>query len=100
MKSKADAKKRTEMLKQLRDQHKESVARTQELLKEHKKIQQQICQVLRSEPKTVPELAENTGWPAHQILWHVTALKKYGSVQETGMCGDYYLYEMVKESSG
>ena len=94
---KEEAKKRAILLKRLREEHKETVTRTQALLKEQKVVRRQICQPMRKEPKAVPELAEITGIPADQILWHVTAMKKYGLVIENGMCGEYYLYQMAKD---
>lgn len=97
MNPKEAARKRTELLKSLRTQHPEGVGRAQEMLKEHKRIQQRICQVIRSDAHSVPEIAAATGLPGREVLWHVTALKKYGEVQETGMCGSYYLYQMAKD---
>jgi predicted transcriptional regulator len=85
------------MLKRLREQHAESVARTQALYKEQRRIQQEICKIIRDNPKTVPEVAAATGLPSHEVLWHLTAMKKYGIVAETGMCGDYPLYQRVEE---
>ena len=38
---------RAELLKQLRAEHAESVARTQMLLKEQKRVQKEICQFIR-----------------------------------------------------
>jgi predicted transcriptional regulator len=99
MNDKEQAKQRVAMLKSLREDHKETVARTQTLLKEQKKLQQQLCQVLREKPRTVPEVAQETGLPSDQFLWHITAMKKYGLILETGMCGDYYLYQLAKETT-
>jgi predicted transcriptional regulator len=96
MTTKEEAKKRAILLKRLREEHKETVSRTQALLKEQKAIRRQICQPLREAPRVVPELAEITGLPADQVLWHVTAMKKYGLVVESGMCGEYYLYQMAE----
>jgi predicted transcriptional regulator len=96
MNTKEEAKKRAILLKRLREEHQETVTRTQALLKEQKAIRRQICQPMRETPRAVPELAEMTGLPAGQILWHVTAMKKYGLVVENGMCGEYYLYEMAE----
>jgi DNA-binding IclR family transcriptional regulator len=97
MTDKEDAKKRAIFLKQLREEHKDTVSRTQALLKEQKGIRREICQSMRAEPKSVPEIAETTGIPSSQVLWHVTAMKKYGLVIESGMCGEYYLYQNVEE---
>jgi len=95
--SKEDAKKRTAILKRLREEHKDTVASAQALLKEQKAVRRQICQAIRDAPKSVPEVAEITGLPADQVLWHITAMKKYDLAIETGMCGEYYLYQLVKE---
>ncbi len=92
------AKKRTEMLKHLRDKHRETVERTQALLKEQKAIHTRICQAIRENPKTVPEVAQAVDLPPHAVLWHLTALKKYGRIAEAGMCGEYVLYRRVEEN--
>jgi predicted transcriptional regulator len=88
---------RGEMLKRLREGHAETVARTQALLKEQKRVQQEICKVLRDNPKTVPEIAEAVGMPAHEVLWYVASFKKYGLIVENGMCSDYPLYQKAQE---
>jgi predicted transcriptional regulator len=95
--TKEDARQRTAQLKALREEHKDTIERTQEWLRELKAIRRQICQVMRSDPKTVPEIAEASGLPAHTVLWHITAMKKYDLVTEAGQCGEYYLYAMAKE---
>lgn len=88
---------RTQLLKALRETHKETVARTQERLKAQKALRRQLCQPMREAPKTIPELAEATGIPAHEVLWHITAMKKYDLIEEMGMCGEYYLYQRREE---
>ncbi len=89
---------RTQMLKRLRETHQDTVSRTQELLKAQKAVRRQLCQPMRDGPKTVPELAEATGIPAPEVLWHLTAMKKYDLVEEAGMCGEYYLYQRREET--
>jgi predicted transcriptional regulator len=93
-----EAKQRTAILKQVRDQHQATVDRTRALLKEQQAIRRQLCQQLRSGPKIVPEIAEATGLPAYEVLWHITAMKKYDLVVEVGQCGEYYQYTMAKEA--
>jgi len=88
---------RGEMLKRLRAEHAVSVERTQALLKEQKRIQQSICQVLRDKPMTVPEVAEAIHMPANEVLWYIASFKKYGLIVEKGMCSDYPLYQKVEE---
>jgi predicted transcriptional regulator len=93
-----DAKQRAVILKKLRDQHPETVERTRTLLKEQQAVRRQICQQLRGGPKIVPEIAEATSLPAHEVLWHITAMKKYDLIIEVGRCGEYYQYAMAKET--
>lgn len=91
-----NAQQRSQLLKRLREEHRATVTQTQALLKEQQDIRRQICQALRDAPKTVPEIAEASGLPVDQVLWHITALKKYNVVVETGACGEYYLYQRVE----
>ncbi len=95
-----NAKQRSQFLKQLREEHRDTVTQVQALLKEQKDIRRQIAQAMGDEPKTVPEIAAVSGLPAEQILWHIIAMKKYNLVVETGQSDDYYLYQQVKEVKG
>jgi predicted transcriptional regulator len=97
MSDKEAARQRTEMLKRLRAEHAETVEHTQTLLKEQKQVQKLICQAIREKAKTVPEIAEQVGMPTHQVLWYLTAYKKYDLVIEDGMCGEYVLYREAQE---
>jgi hypothetical protein len=97
MNDKAKTLSRAELLKHLREQNADSVARTQALFKEQRRIQQEISGIIRETPKTVPEIAAALDMPPHEILWHLMAMKKYGLVVENGMSGDYPLYQRVKE---
>ena len=92
------ARMRTEKLKKLREAHAATVEKTQALLREQKQMQQQICQFIRDEAKTVPEIAAAIGKPSHEVLWFLAALKKYSIIVEAGMCGDYVLYQRAKEA--
>ncbi|MBL7163745.1 MAG: hypothetical protein ISS57_14185 [Anaerolineales bacterium] len=93
----SDAKQRAALLKRLREENAETVKRTQALLKEQKKVQQLICQNIREKSKTVPEIAAAVDMPTHEVLWYLTAFKKYDIVVEDGMCGDYILYKRAEE---
>ena len=98
MMNRAEARQRTKLLKRLREEHQETVATAQALLKEQKQIDNKICQAVRESPKTVPEMAKLTGLPSHEVLWHVATLKKYGILEEAGACGMYYLYQPTEEA--
>jgi len=89
---------RGDMLKRLRQQHAATVERTQALLKEQKRVQQEICKILRENPKTVPEVAAAIGMPANEVLWYMASFKKYGLIVEKGMCADYPLYQKAEEN--
>lgn len=93
----SDAKQRAAILKRVREEHPETVKRTQGLLKEQKRVQQLICQQIREKSKTVPEIAEEINMPTNEVLWYLTAYKKYEIVVEDGMCGDYILYKRAEE---
>jgi len=94
---KEQARRRSQLLKQIREEHKETVERTQALLKDQKVIRRRIVQTLQDGPKTIPEIAAVIQIPTHQVLWHVTAMKKYDLAAEAGMSGEYFLYQLVEE---
>jgi predicted transcriptional regulator len=99
MSEKSTAKKRTQLLKQLREQHAATVAKTQERLKAHNAIRKEIRQALKEGPKTVPDVAAATNLPSHQVLWHITAMRKYDLVEEGEMDGEYYQYRLPQEKA-
>ena len=94
--SETDPKARGIMLKNLRQKHQATVEQAQQLLKDQKAFRREMCKVIRDESKPVPEIAELTGLPADQILWHITALKKYDLIVEDGMCGEYFRYQVAE----
>ena len=96
MSAKEDAKKRTETLKRLREEHEQTVERTQELLREQNSIRKQIRQAMADGPKTVPELTAATQLPGEVVMWHITAMKKYNLITETDMNGSFYQYQLVE----
>ncbi len=52
--------------------------------------------VLEREPSTVPQDCRGAeSCPADEVLWHVTAMRKYGQAAEAGEDGDYVLYALV-----
>ena len=71
-----------------------------EPLKQHasrfRQQRKQLAGALQASPATVPELAQKTGLPADQVLWHISGMRKYGLAQEAGTDGDYVKYELVQ----
>ena len=91
---KTDADKK-QMLKQLRKQRKESVARATAIMKKSKKDMKMVRGALSDGPATVPQIAGATGLFSDQVLWYVAAMKKYGEIQEAGKDGAYFQYALV-----
>ena len=86
-------------LKQFREQHADPDGTLKKYVADFRQERKQISGVLKKGPATVPELAQHTDMPTDQVLWHVTAMKKYGTVRELGPDGDYVKYEFVDENS-
>lgn len=101
MTTKEEKRKRTEMLVEMRKGHRDTVRKAQELLKAQRSARKALQRALRGSPHSVPQLAQAVNMPAHEVLWHVAAMKKYGLVAEAGTdeSGDYYLYRLVKEAA-
>jgi biotin operon repressor len=98
--NRAEAKKRTEMLVSLREHHAEEVKKAQALLKDQQAVRKTLLAALKTSPQSVPQLAAATGLASQAVLWHVTAMKKYGVLEEVGMDDEeaYYLYGLTKEA--
>jgi len=92
------ARKRIAMLADLRKERLEKVEYAQALLKEQQAVRKTLNQALEGEPKSIPALAAATQLSPHEVLWHITAMKKYGKVVEDGTDNDYYLYRLAKET--
>jgi predicted transcriptional regulator len=57
-----------------------------------------IRKALKAGPLTVPEIAQAAAIPARDVLWYVTAMRKYGQVVEEGQDGDYIRYGLAAEA--
>jgi predicted transcriptional regulator len=58
-----------------------------------KKIKESIENV----SKTIPEIAQITNIPSHEVLWYLMAMKKYGIVIEGDEQEGYYQYTLKVE---
>lgn len=87
-----------EALKALREQRPVETETAQARLKEQVKIEREITRVLKEGPKTVPALAEATGFPTETVFWHLIAMKKYGTAAEAEQEGDYFRYRLTDET--
>ena len=95
--SAAETPTRAQILKELRAERKETVQRSQEHLREQNAIRKKIKAAMGEEARIIPEIAKLSGLDTGMVLWHVTAMKKYGLVEEAGMDGEYYMYQVTKE---
>lgn len=97
---KQEAREQTRMLVELRQEHAHEVERAQAMLKQQRAARKPLEKALQDGPRSVPQLAAQTGIPAHEVLWHIASMKKYGIVAETGMdeSGDYFLYSLAVEA--
>ena len=70
--------------------------KAKEQLKDFAKIKRLILNALQERGKTIPELAKEMNMPAHEIMFYLMSLLKYGLV-ETGEIDDmdeYFQYKI------
>jgi predicted transcriptional regulator len=60
-------------------------------------IMKKIKESIENASKTVPEIAQITKIPSHEVLWYLMALKKYGMVIEGDEQEGYYQYTLKEE---
>lgn len=56
-----------------------------------------VKKALKDGPLTVPEVAEATGFEPRDVLWTLTAMRKYGQAVEEGTAGDYPRYALPEK---
>ena len=72
-----------------------------EVMRDEMVMKDKIVDLLREEPKTIPEMAEALGYPSHEVLLWVMALWRYGTVvaAEKNRTEEYFQYELSPEHS-
>ncbi len=80
-------------------------AKPPEALRELRKRQAtetaKILQVLKSGPRTVPEIAQATSLPAPLVVWYVMTFCKDKSLRVAGKTdGGFYRYELTTNKGG
>jgi hypothetical protein len=55
---------------------------TREIVREEPFMRSRILEVLAGGPLTVPEIAEAIGRPAHEAMYWVMGMRRYGFVRE------------------
>lgn len=65
-----------------------------EVIREEPLMHRPILEALGPDELTVPEIADRIGRPAHEVLYWVMGMRRYGQVVEVGDADDdgYYHY--------
>ncbi len=89
-------------MKKTIDHIKEKRTVSEELTKKRKEftgIRKLILKSLETEPKTIPQIAQESELPLDVVTYNLMTLRKYGEI-ETGEIDDmdeYYYYQSVKK---
>ncbi|HTT44613.1 MAG TPA: MarR family transcriptional regulator [Thermoplasmata archaeon] len=69
-----------------------------EVLRDEMVQHDRVASVLRSGPKTIPEIAEALGAPTREVVLWVMAMRRYGLVRDLpkSRADDYFPYELVE----
>ncbi|MCK5861579.1 MAG: MarR family transcriptional regulator [Candidatus Hydrogenedentes bacterium] len=72
-----------------------------EIMRDEMIMRDEITKLLTSEPHTVPEIAEALKVPTTEALLWLTAMRRYGLVEEVGRAdaNGYFKYTLVKEEN-
>jgi predicted Rossmann fold nucleotide-binding protein DprA/Smf involved in DNA uptake len=70
-----------------------------EIVRDEHLMRRRILAALESGPLTVPEIAEVLGCTAHEAMFWVMGMRKYGHVAEIKEANDegFYLYQAVEK---
>lgn len=68
-----------------------------EVIREEPIMRTRILELLRSEPRTVPEIAAAMDCPTHEVLFWIMGMRRYGRVREVKGVTDegYFRYEAM-----
>jgi predicted transcriptional regulator len=86
-----------EALKKLRDARKTSIGKARKTIKDQNRVIKSIKGLIKTEGKTVPEIAHASQISTSRALWYIMALKKYGLVVEGAKDGDYFKYQLAAQ---
>jgi predicted Rossmann fold nucleotide-binding protein DprA/Smf involved in DNA uptake len=69
-----------------------------EVIRDEHIMRNRILELLETEPRTIPEIAESLGCPTSEVTFWVMGLRKYGWVAEDKEVTDegYFRYQAVK----
>lgn len=72
-----------------------------EIIREEPLMRNRILEVLADGPHTVPEIAEALGRPAHEAMYWVMGLRRYGWIREVKepTPEGYFRYQAVEKET-
>ena len=61
-------------------------------------MKDRIARILKDGPRTIPALAEALGYPGHEVVIWLFAMRRYGAVEVVGKpdMDGYFKYELAK----
>ena len=73
----------------------------QEIVHDEMIMTDRIAKILKDNPQTIPELAEALGYPSHEVLIWLFAMRRYGEVEVVGKpdVDGYFKYTLVKRQN-
>jgi len=83
-----------DLLARLREERGATVDAAVSRNKARQAARKKVRAAMTSGAATVPAIAAASGLPSGDVLWHVAAMRKYGSLVETGQEGDYPTYAL------
>jgi hypothetical protein len=64
-------------------------------------MKNRIAKILNEGPRTIPELAEALGYPSHEVVIWLFAMRRYGEVEAVGRpdVDGYFKYGLVQRQA-
>jgi len=84
-----------QLLKRIRAERGDMVKTASAQHKLVRKTRKAIEQAMAAGPLTIPALAEATGLSSEDVLWHVSAMRKYGRAAEAKQDDDWPAFQLV-----
>ncbi|MEA3310248.1 MAG: MarR family transcriptional regulator [Chloroflexota bacterium] len=68
-----------------------------EIVHEEMRMKDRIAAVLKGGPRTIPELAEELGYPSYEVVIWLFAMRRYSEIEPVGRpdLDGYFKYELV-----
>lgn len=73
-----------------------------EIVRDEHLMHRPILEALAERPLTIPQIAAAIGHPAHEVVYWVMGMRKYGHLTEIKEADDegFYLYKIVEKEDG